>query len=376
MPTPRLDSSDCNLLHHRDTKAVLMMRQTSALKNNIRPITPLSKWHKKRLCTLFPQMAKPAKIQNHNPAQPDTMLELRHLRSLIAIAQTGKLSLAAKQVHLTQSALSHQLRSLEQAYGIPLLFRTRSGARFTPAGEQLLELAHTVIREVNHTERAIGQLKNESVNEELRVALECHTCFEWLMPVLDTFHARWPQINIDLVSGFHSDPIELIETGKADLVIAGNAPGDHHLMSFPLFKFEILVILAPNHRLRHHKYITAQDVEDETLITYPVPEEKIDFIREVLNPSHIHYKRRTAELTLNILQLVASYRGIAALPNWGVKSYVDYDYVIARSIGQDGLWSKLYAMVSPQLAKKQHIGEFVRIVRQQCMQTLGGITLL
>lgn len=304
------------------------------------------------------------------------MLELRHLKSILAIAQTGKLALAAKQVHLTQSALSHQLRALEDYYGISLLTRSRSGVVFTPAGERLLELARMVVSETSQAERDLVRMKDESANEELRVALECHTCFEWLMPVLDTFHARWPQINIDLVSGFHSEPVDLIEEGKADLVIAGIKARSKLLTNFPLFRFEILAVLAPGHPLRHCKTIQASDVAGETLITYPVSVEKIDFIREVLQPAGIHYKRRTAELTLNILQLVASQRGIAALPNWGVKSYVDHDYVIARHIGAHGLWSELYAIASRQLAVKQYIADFVQIIRQQCMKTLDGIELL
>lgn len=304
------------------------------------------------------------------------MLELRHLKSILAISQTGKLSNAAKQVSLTQSALSHQIHALENYYGLPLLTRTRAGVAFTPAGEHLLKLARLLLREVQQTERELAQLKNESVGEELRVALECHTCYEWLMPVLDTFYTRWPQISIDLVSGFHSEPLDLLQDGKADLVIAGAQFNNKNFTSYPLFKFEILAVLAPNHPLRRLKNIQADDVQGETLITYPVAEDKIDFIREILRPAGIVLKRRTAELTLNILQLVASQRGITALPNWGVKSYVDHDYVIARHIGEQGLWSELYATTTSARAKAHYISDFIHIIREQCAQTLEGICLL
>lgn len=304
------------------------------------------------------------------------MLELRHLRSLAAIAQTGKLATAAHRVHLTQSALSHQIATLESDYGMALMTRSRAGVALTPAGERLVALARSVLAEVTEAERDLLRLRDEASGGELRVALECHTCFEWLMPVLDDFRDRWPQVDVDLVSGFHSEPLDLIAESRADLVIGGLRPRQGTLASFPLFRFEILAVLAPEHALRKRPFLTAADVAGETLITYPVPEDKIDFIREVLRPAGVTLARRTAELTLAILQLVASRRGIAALPNWGVKSYVDHDYVIARRIGRHGLWSELHATVPRALSAKRYVADFVAIVRERCRAELPGVELL
>ncbi|HEV7394645.1 MAG TPA: LysR substrate-binding domain-containing protein, partial [Burkholderiales bacterium] len=114
----------------------------------------------------------------------------------------------------------------------------------------------------------------------------------------------------------------------------------------------------------------------ETLITYPVPPQRIDFIREVLDPAGVKLQRRTAELTIAILQLVASRRGVAALPDWGVKSYVDHDYVLAKRIGAKGLWSDLYAIVSRTQSKRPYIPDFIAIIRQICASELDRIELL
>ena len=303
------------------------------------------------------------------------MMELRHLRSLVAIAETGRLAHAAGRVHLTQSALSHQVRALEAHYGVPLFQRTSAGLRFTAAGERLLDLARRTLALVADAERDLGRLKGDA-RGELRIALECHTCFDWLMPVMDAFRRRWPEVEIDLIAGFHSDPVALIKQGKAELVIGSQKPRSRELAALPLFRFEILVVLPIEHRLRARRRVEASDLVGETLITYPVPEERIDLIREVLNPAGIRLERRSAELTVAILQLVASRRGIAALPNWGVKNYVELDYVIAKRIGARGLWSDLYAIVPRALAAKPHIAEFVSIVRTECASTLEGIELL
>jgi LysR family transcriptional regulator for metE and metH len=303
------------------------------------------------------------------------MIDLRHLRSLVAIADTGKLAHAAERVHLTQSALSHQVRALEAHYGVALFRRTSAGLRFTTAGQRLLTLARETLGRIADAERDLGRLKDDA-HGELRIALECHTCFDWLMPVMDAFRRRWPEIEIDLVAGFHSDPIGLLKKGSAELVVGSQNPGGRTYVALPLFRFEILVVLPIDHPLRSRRRIAASDLAGETLITYPVPEERIDLIREVLNPAGIRLKRRTAELTVAILQLVASRRGIAALPNWGVKNYVDLDYVIAKRIGPTGLWSDLYAVVPRALAGRAHIAEFVSIVRNECASSLDGIQLL
>lgn len=303
------------------------------------------------------------------------MLELRHLRSLVAIADTGKLAHAAGQVHLTQSALSHQVRALEEHYGVALFQRTSAGLRYTPAGQRLLKLARETLAAVGDAERDLTRLKGDA-RGELRIALECHTCFDWLMPVLDEFRGRWPEVEVDLVAGFHSEPIALLKGEKAELVVGSQRPRGRDYTALPLFRFEILVVLPIEHRLRARRRVEPADLKGETLITYPVPEERIDLIREVLKPAGIRLARRTAELTVAILQLVASRRGIAALPNWGVKNYVDLDYVVAKRIGAKGLWNDLYAIVPRSLADKPYVTEFVSIIRTKCAAELEGIVLL
>lgn len=303
------------------------------------------------------------------------MLELRHLRSLQAIAETRTLAEAAERVHLTQSALSHQIRALEAHYGLKLFERRPSGLLYTQAGERLLALAHAVIPQVADAERDLLRIENET-HGSLRIALECHTCFDWLMPVMDEFRRRWPEVEVDLVAGFHSEPLALLEDGRADVVIGSRPAKRRPYVVRPLFRFEILMVLANAHRLRGKRHIEAKDLMGETLITYPVPEARIDLIREVLMPAGMQLERRTAELTVAVLQLVASRRGVAALPNWGVKSYVDHDYVQARRITRSGLWSELHAVAPKALAERLYFEDFVQIVRDTCQSQLDGIELI
>jgi LysR family transcriptional regulator for metE and metH len=302
------------------------------------------------------------------------MLELRHFRTLLALQETGKLSTAAARVHLTQSALSHQVRALEERFG-PLFDRARGGVVFTATGVRLLELSRHILEEIGNAERDLERMQDAGEGE-LRIVLECHTCFDWLMPVMDRFRGLWPEVELDLVAGFHSDPLELLRQGKADLVIGSRPPKRKGITATPLFRYEILAVLPVDHPLQARKWMEAKDFAGETLVTYPVPEKRIDVIREVLAPANVAFKRRTAELTVAILQLVASKRGIAALPSWGLKNYLDHDYVIARRIGRHGLFSDLYALGSDALMQRSFTREFLKIIREYSAAELEGVTVL
>ncbi|MES2355303.1 MAG: LysR family transcriptional regulator [Pseudomonadota bacterium] len=303
------------------------------------------------------------------------MLEIRHLRALVALAETGSVSLAAKRVHLTQSAISHQLAALKGRYGVDIVVRRGQSIELTDAGKRLVMLATNVLDQIQATERDLAQLTDKDAGS-LRIALECHTCFDWLMPIMDAFRKDWPHIELDLVSGFHSDPVDLLTNGEADLVIGSERSRQRGIVYHPLFRFEIEAVLPTGHPLAKKRVLQAKDFADQTLITYPVPEDRIDVIRRVLKPAGIQPVRRTAELTVAILQLVASGRGVAALPNWGIKNYLDYNYVIARQISTGGLWSDLYAATTKSGATRPYLRDFLATARNRCFTTLKGIVPL
>lgn len=299
---------------------------------------------------------------------------MRHLRTLVALSETRKLTAAAGRVHLTQSALSHQVRALEAKYG-PIFDRRRTGLELTAAGERLLLFARQTLDNLSTAERDLARMKDAGAGQ-LRIALECHTCFDWLMPVMDRFRPLWPEVELDLVAGFHTDAVEMLESRKADIVVGARPPARKGIAAVPLFRFEILAVLPVDSPLAARKSLRPADFAGQTLITYPVPEGRIDVIREVLAPARVKYRRRTAELTIAILQLVASGRGIAALPAWGLVNYLENDYVIARRVGSKGLYADLYAVGMESLMARAFAREFVELIRQRCPADLPGATLL
>ncbi|UOO78193.1 LysR family transcriptional regulator [Neisseria sp. Dent CA1/247] len=305
----------------------------------------------------------------------DSIIELRHLKTLLALEETGSVSLAAKRVFLTQSALSHQIRALENYYDTPLFERKSAPLRFTPAGERLLQLAHDLLPQVAAAERDMAQII-EGEAGELRLAVECHTCFDWLMPAMGEFRPLWPQVELDIVSGFQADPVGLLLQHRADLAIVSEATPQQGIAYQPLFAYGMVGICAKDHPLAAKAVWEAEDFADETLITYPVPDDMLDLLRKILLPKGVNPARRHSELTIAIIQLVASRRGIAALPYWTVMPYLEKGYVISRQITSDGLQSELYAAMRAEDTGKTYLENFCQIVRDRSFADLPGLSVL
>lgn len=302
-------------------------------------------------------------------------LELRHLKTLLALKESGSVSLAAKRVHLTQSALSHQIKLLEDQYDLTLFERKTQPIRFTVAGERLVQLSYEILPKVMEAELDLARIKQGEVGE-LRIAVECHTCFDWLMPAMDSFRQGWGLVELDIVSGFHTDTVGLLLTHRADWAVVSEMEETAGVAYKPLFSYEMVAICSKDHPLAQKEIWEPEDFRDETLIHYPVPDDMLDLLRKVLYPAGINPARRTSELTIAIIQLVASKRGIAALPYWAVKPYLERGYVVARRITEKGLYSNLYGAVRENDINTAYITDFHNTVKAKSFATLPDLLIL
>ncbi|NDI84016.1 LysR family transcriptional regulator [Undibacterium sp. B2R-29] len=304
-----------------------------------------------------------------------SILEVRHLKTLVALREAGNLMRAASLLNVTQSALSHQIKQLEEHYGLELFERKSVPVRFTAAGERLLQLGDDLLPAVAEAERDMARLAQGEAGQ-LRISVECHTCFDWLMPAMDIFRQRWPAVELDIVSGFHADPIALLHEHRADIAIVADRDADEVVDYHPLFRYEIVALVAKDHHLAARDYLVAEDFGSDTLITYPVPDEMLDVVRQVLRPAGIKTTRRTTELTVAMLQLVASKRGIATLPLWAAQNYLNRNYVLAKKISAEGLTGRLYASCLPAMSSKAYLLDFVQTIRESSFLTLSNVELL
>ncbi len=300
-------------------------------------------------------------------------VELRHLRTLVALRETGSLVEAAERVFLTQSALSHQLKDLETRLGCSLFIRKTRPVRFTAAGQRLLALADDVLPMVHGAEHDLRRLAGGETGR-IFMAIECHSCFEWLLPAIDRYRESWGEVELDIASGFHFAPLPALGRGDLDLVITADPIDDPDLAYLPLFSYEAQLAVARDHALASRPWVEPQDLAGETLIAYPVDRDRLDIFKKFLDPAGIEPKRvRNAELTTMMVQLVASGRGVVCLPNWALHEYRERDYVVVKSLGEEGIWPVLHAAVRRDQRDAPFIKGFVEVARQTCFDNLVGI---
>lgn len=301
------------------------------------------------------------------------MIELRHLKTLVALRDTGSLVEAAERLFLTQSALSHQLKDLEDRLDCTLFIRKTKPPRFTSAGRRLLNLADEVMPMFKLAERDIARLAGGEAGR-LHICIECHSCFQWLVPCMDKYRSNWPEVELDITGGFNFAPLPALVRGDLDLVITSdpiNLPGIAYV---PLFRYEAMLAVGPQHKLSQRAFIEPADLQDEVLIMYPVERDRLDIFTRFLDPSDIEPKEiRTAELTAMVVQLVASGRGVASLPNWSLTEYEPLKTVVAKGLGEHGLWATLYAAIREDQQESPFMEDFLRTASDTCFDTLQGI---
>lgn len=270
------------------------------------------------------------------------MLELRHLNTLTALRAHGSLAAAADELHVTASAISHQLKELENYYDISLVNRRTRPLTFTPAGKTVLALADSIMPQVSRTKANLKRLAHGQAGR-LRLASECHSCFDWLMPILNRYRREWSDVELDFATGFEPEPHHLLMEGDIDLLITTSNLPIEGLSYQPLFEYESRLVLSPLHDLAEQDFIRPEDLTAETLIAYPVEVKRLDIIANFMTPAQVNFKNiRTTELTAMLIQLVASERGVAALPDWVVAEYEKKGWVVSRPLG-NGVYCQLYA---------------------------------
>ena len=302
------------------------------------------------------------------------MLEIRHLKTLHALRETDSLVDAAQRLHLTQSALSHQFKELEDRLGQPLFVRKTRPVRFTSAGLRLLQLADDLLPQLRSAERDLTRLAGGTAGR-LHMAIECHSCFQWLMPTIDQFRDAWPEVELDLASGFSFAPLPALARGDLDLVVTSDPVDLPGISYVPLFTYEALLAVANQHTLAHKPYIEPNDLTQETLITYPVERDRLDIFTRFLEPADIEPGQvRTSELTVMMMQLVASGRGVCCVPNWALHEYTARGYVTGKRLGAKGLFATLYAGLRTDMLDSPYMRDFLLTAKDTSFARLEGVS--
>lgn len=292
------------------------------------------------------------------------ILERGHLAIVRAVDQHGSLTAAADQLHLTQSALSHTMRKLEDQLGIAIWYREGRRLRPTQAGEYLLAVANRLIPQLEHAEERLQQLA-QGERGALRIGMECHPCYQWLLKIVSPYLAAWPAVDIDVKQKFQFGGIGALFGYEIDMLVTPDPLYKNGLQFEPVFDYEQVLVVGPGHPLRGVKHAKPEHLLEETLITYPVATDRLDVYTQFLMPAGISPKRhKPIETTDIMLQMVASGRGVAALPRWLVAEYADKLDISAIRLGPQGIAKQIYLGIREADANIDYLRAFTDMARK------------
>ena len=292
-------------------------------------------------------------------------LEIRHLKLVAAIAETGSVTLAGNRLHLTQSALSHQLRDAEEQLGVPLFERRNRKMALTAAGERLLQSARTVLDELARVEKEIqGSNGNGAAKGVLRLSTECYTVYHWLPPRLRLFQHKFPAVDFQLVIEATDNPFEALLEGKLDLAIVCDPIRNRRIRYTPLFEDEVVIIVPPEHRLAGKKFAAPIDFATENLIIYP-PKEESTVLNRFLTPAGIAPRKiQEVMLTDVIIEMVRGGLGVAALAKWAVSPQLDSGAIVGLSLTEQGFRRTWSAAQVRDARTPAYVEEFIRVLAE------------
>ncbi len=294
------------------------------------------------------------------------MLDIRHLKLIVAVTEEKSVTRAGERLHLTQSALSHQLHDIEERLGTQLFLRLNKRMTPTQAGERLLSAARQVLEDLKRVEDDIARMASHKQGA-LRLSTECYTCYHWLPDVLKEFNNKFPDVEVRIILEATRQPIQALLNGALDLAIVSRAPRDKQLRYQPLFKDEFVAVMKPDHPLAARPYLRARDFADQHLFLYVEPKESTLF-QLILNPAGVTPARVSqVQLTEAILEMVKAGLGVSVMAAWAVKEQVKAGQIVTRPLTSKGLRRQWSAALLKSDHTPPYINEFIELLSRPAM---------
>jgi LysR family transcriptional regulator for metE and metH len=291
------------------------------------------------------------------------MLERIHLSVIREVDRQGSLTAAADVLCLTQSALSHTIKKIEQQLGTPVWTREGRSLRLTQAGQYLLGLANRLLPQLEHAEQRMRQFA-EGQRGTLRIGMECHPCYQWLLKVVSPYLSSWPDVDVDVKQKFQFGGIGALFGYEIDILVTPDPLHKPGLRFEPVFDYEQVLVVGRQHRLAGQSYVLPKQLSEEILITYPVEIERLDIYNQFLLPAgYTPKKHKVIETTDIMLQMVASGRGVAALPGWLVAEYAEKVAISSVRLGRHGIAKQIFLGVRETDAGIDYLKAFVELAR-------------
>ena len=291
-------------------------------------------------------------------------MELRHLLLVKTIVEEGSIAKAKDVLHLTQSALSHQLKECETHFDTPLFHRINKKLVLTVAGQKVYDTAIVILKETNKLKCEIASLNGEEKGV-LRICIGCYTTYHWLPTVLHRFNQIYPNVEVKIVIEATHEPVQCLLKGELDLAIVNNMVKTDQIDYTELFKSEMFAVVPPNHPWTKRKYLTAEDFKDETLIIYSKPMDTVVFYNKVLKPKNIEPKKvMEISLTEGIMEMVLANFGVSVMTQLETKPFLDANRIATVKVTKNGVFRDHFIARLKNAEYPSYMKTFIEFVKE------------
>ncbi len=241
-------------------------------------------------------------------------ISLRQMRAFAETCNKGSFTLAAAELHLSQSAVSMLVRQLESEMNLTLFNRGRTTLTITEAGRQLLPLVQGILRDLQHVKDGATDLRNLK-RGSLRLVVSQMLACAWLPPVLAAFRARYPDIELTLTDASTDGVVDVVRSGDVDIGLGPQRPTGDDIAATPFLDVSICLVCPLDHRLARRRNATWEDTREDRWVVY-----SNEFFRQLEDTLHAQQKAMTFQVATQVtylttaLALVGSGMGVTAAP--------------------------------------------------------------
>lgn len=292
------------------------------------------------------------------------MLERIHLEILTAIKEHGTLTKAADVLYLSQSALSHSIKKLEAQIGTPIWQKDGRNLRLTAAGQRIQTLANRVLPQFSHTELLLNQIAKGEMGS-LRIGMECHPCYQWLLRVIQPYLEHWPEIDMDVRQEFQFGALGALLSYEIDILITPDPLFKPKIEYIPVFEYEHRLVVGNSHELAKQDFVMPEQLSNDVLFSYPVEPLRLDIFSQFLNPAKCSVRQhKTIETTEIMLQMVAASRGVCALPGWLVDEYAKTLPIKSLRFGKNGIHKQIFMGIRKDEQQIEYLSDFIELAKK------------
>ncbi|MDO7173725.1 LysR family transcriptional regulator [Mariniflexile sp. AS56] len=286
-------------------------------------------------------------------------MEIKYFRLIKTIAEEGNMANSSRRLFLTQSALSHQLRELEERLGFKVFYRKRNTWELTEEGIELHKLAIKVLDTIDKGFEKIDFIKN-GTKGAIRIGTECYFFYQRLLAFIKKMDILYPEIEVDIILDASNHPLKKILENELDIAIVHDKPCEEALFSQELFEDEIFAFAHKEHFFNTKDFVDVQQFKEAHLLIHAYPLDSIFVYSQFLKPNNVEPEQITAiPMTEVALEMVNSNMGVICKPKWALEPFKGFEDIVAKRIGKYGLKRTHFLTIRKEDKHKKYINDFI-----------------